>query len=243
VLLSDASEAVERLKKYSDRLAEVRQRRTAMAAALAAAEAEAAAEATGAAGDQDDLVSEAPSMISGFSIYTEHTMAAGPGASGAGSSAVSSHTPSTVGGKKAMKNAKRAAKKGSRKIKAGSAGEEVALEEHLLSLAPAGHVLEEAGQLAELLVMLQHIADATKLQQRVGQWQAAAAEAAAMVAQGRTNQQQQQQQQGRGGAQQGPPSGATAGAAGGTAAAGSSAAAMAAAASVHWKWDVLREHK
>jgi hypothetical protein len=87
-------------------------------------------------------------------------------------------------------------------------------------------VLEEAGQLAELLVMLQHIGDATKLQQRVGQWQAAAAEAAALVVQG-----QQQQQQPGGGAQTQAKAGAAA------------AAAAAPAAEVHWKWDVLREHK
>jgi elongator complex protein 1 len=233
LLMSDASEAIDRLEKYSARLVEVRQRRVAMAAALAAAEAEAAAAATGAL-DQDDLASEAPSMISGFSIYTDRTNA---GATGIGSSsASSSRAASTIGGRKPMRVAKKGAK--GRKIKAGSPGEEMGLEAHLLTLSPAKHVLEEAGQLSELLVMLQHIADATKLQQRVGQWQAAAAEAVALVAQG---QQQEQQQQGAGGG-----AAAAGGTVGGTAAAGTTVAATAAtaaAAEVRWKWDVLREHK
>jgi elongator complex protein 1 len=237
VLLSDANEAIERITKYSARLVEVRQRRVTMAAALSAAEAEAAA-AAGASGalDQDDLVSEAPSMISGFSIYTDRTSAGATGIGG--SSAASSHAASTVGGRKPMRGSKKAAKKGlkGKKIKAGTPGEEAGLEAHLLTLTPAKHVLEEAGQLSELLVMLQHTLDATKLQQRVGQWQAAAAEAVALVAQGQGQQQQQQQ--------------AAASSAAGdhaqqlmAAAAASAAAATAAAADVRWKWDVLREHK
>jgi elongator complex protein 1 len=232
LLLSDANEAIERITKYSARLVEVRQRRVTMAAALSAAEAEAAA-AAGASGalDQDDLVSEAPSMISGFSIYTDRTSAGATGIGG--SSAASSHAASTIGGRKPMRGSKKAAKKGlkGKKIKAGTPGEEAGLEAHLLTLTPAKHVLEEAGQLSELLVMLQHTLDATKLQQRVGQWQAAAAEAVALVAQG------QQQQP------------AASNAAGDhsqqlmAAAAASAAAATAAAADVRWKWDVLREHK
>lgn len=231
MLLSDATEGLERIAKYSSRLTEVRQRRAAMAAAIAAAEA-AAAGAAPADNDlfADDLASEAPSMISGFSIYTDRTSAGASGAFGS-SAASSSRAPSTLGGRKAMrKERKKAGKKGG-KIRAGAPGEEAALEAHLLSLAPAQHVLEEAGQLTELLVMLQHSTDAAKLQQRVGQWQAAAAEAAEVVAAG-----QQQQQQGL---MQG----------GGTAAATAAAAAkqaqqaVAAAAAVHWKWDVLREHK
>lgn len=225
MLLSDANEAIERITKYSARLKEVRQRREAMAAALAEAEAEAA---TGA--PEDDLVSEAPSMISGFSIYTDRTNA---GATGIGSSAASSLAASTVGGRKPMRQAKKS--KVGKKIRAGAPGEEIGLETHLLTLSPAKHVLEEAGQLSEMLVMLQHVADATKLQQRVGQWQAAAAEATALVAQGQQQQQQQQQppqQQGGGTAAQQV-----------AAALSKATAAATAAAEVHWKWDVLREHK
>lgn len=222
VLLSDANEAIERLNKYTCRLVEVRARRSAMAAALAAADADggAAVGGGGAALDQDDLISEGPSMISGFSIYTDRTATAGFGGSSAASSSAAA---STVGGRRPMRAAKKG-KKG-RRIKQGGPEEEAGLEAHLLTLAPARHVLEEAGQLSELLVMLQHIGDATKLQQRVAQWQAAAAEAAALVAQG-----QQQQQPQSGGVQA-------------QAKAGAAAAAAATAVEVHWKWDVLREHK
>lgn len=229
MLLSDANEAIERIAKYSARLADVRKRRLAMAAAVAAAEADAG---TGAPAE-DDLVSELPSMISGFSIYTDRTTAGATGI-GSSSSSASSRAVSTVGGRKALRNEKKASKKGNKKIRAGAPGEESALESHLLSLAPAKHVLEEAGQLAELLVMLQHTGDATKLQQRVGQWQAAAAEAAALVAAG---QQQQQMGGGAGGQQQQQQQPSPA------AATPAAAAAAAAAPEVRWKWDVLREHK
>jgi hypothetical protein len=133
--------------------------------------------------------------------------------------------------------------KGAKKIKAGSPEEEAGLEALLVTLGPAQHVLEEAGQLAELLVMLQHVGDATKLQQRVGQWQAAAAEAAALVTQG---QQQQQQQQGVGSAPVQPAQageGGAGGASAGGGGVGGAVAAAGAAAAVRWKWDVLREHK
>eukprot|EP00879_Flechtneria_rotunda_P019782 GHRR01020791.1.p1 GENE.GHRR01020791.1~~GHRR01020791.1.p1 ORF type:complete len:218 (+),score=118.33 GHRR01020791.1:125-778(+) len=163
-----------------------------MAAALATAEAEAA---TGAAAGlpDDDLVSEAPSIISGFSVYTDHTATgAGIGGSSIAGSSAFSRPPSTVGGRKPLRHERKVSKKGNTsKIRAGSPGEEAALAAHLASLGPAQHVLEEAGQLAELLVMLQHVDDAAKLQQRVGQWQAVAAAAMEEVAKG-----QQQQEQG-----------------------------------------------
>lgn len=203
-----------------------------MAAALAAAEAEAAAASANLAGDydQDDLVSEAPSMVSGFSMYTDRT------ATGVGlSSAASSRAASTIGGRKAMKNSKKAAKKG-KKIKAGSPQEEASLEELLLSLGPPQHVLEEAGQLTELLVLLQHTADAARLQQRVGQWQTAAAEARDVVLKGRAEQQQQKA------AEAVPGSSATAATAG-ISGVNSTSGAVTTTEVVRWKWDVLREHK
>jgi elongator complex protein 1 len=228
-LLEEATESTERIVKYSARLKEVRSRRLAMDAALVAAEAEAAGQA---AADNDDLASDAGvSLISGLSVYTERT---GAGLTGFGSSiASSSRAPSTIGGRKPLRHEKKnAAKQKKGKIRAGSPGEEAALGEHLVTLAPPKHALEEAGQLAELLVMLQHVDDATKLQQRVGQWKAAAAAAMDEVAQ--SQQQQQQQQQGAVGAvgvqqqQQRP-----------AAAEGSKAAVE----EVRWKWDVLRDHK
>jgi elongator complex protein 1 len=199
-----------------------------MEAALAAAEAEAAGQAVA---DNDDLASDAGvSLISGLSVYTERT---GAGMTGFGSSiAGSSRAPSTIGGRKPLRHEKKnAAKQKKGKIRAGSPGEEAALGEHLATLSPPKHALEEAGQLAEVLVMLQHVGDATKLQQRVGQWQAAAAAAMEEVAQG---QQLQQGAAGAAGVQQ-----QRAAAAGVAAAAGSKAAAE----EVRWKWDVLRGHK
>jgi hypothetical protein len=114
-------------------------------------------------------------------------------------------------------------------------GEEAALEQLLLGLGPPQHTLEEAGQLCELLVMLGHSADAAKLQQRVGAWQAAAAEAAQAVAAGRAGAAAQQAQQAGGGVSAAQPPAA--------AAAAAAAAGAATAAVVHWKWDVLRQHK
>jgi elongator complex protein 1 len=240
-LLSDANEAIERLSKYSTRLFEVRQRRTAMAAALAAAEAEAAAAAAAAGGggglyDQDDLVS--PSIVSGFSMYTDRTSAAATGI-GSSSSAASTQAASTLGGRAPMrKKGGKKGGKGAKKIKAGSPEEEAGLEALLVTLGPAQHVLEEAGQLAELLVMLQHVGDAAKLQQRVGQWQAAAADAAALVTQG-----QQQQQQGVGSAASGQAQAGEGGAVGAAAVGAGGWGGAVAAAAVRWKWDVLRDHK
>ncbi|KAF6250794.1 IKI3 family-domain-containing protein [Scenedesmus sp. NREL 46B-D3] len=228
-LMEEATESTERITKYSARLKEVRGRRLAMEAALAAAEAEAA----GQAGPDDDLASEAGvSLISGLSVYTERT---GAGMTGFGSSiASSSRAASTVGGRKPLRHEKKsAAKQKKGKIRAGSPGEEAALGEHLVTLAPPKHALEEAGQLAELLVMLQHVGDATKLQQRVAQWQAAAAAAVEEVA----TSQQQQGASGAAGVQQlvrQRPA-----AAGGAAVVGSKAAVE----EVRWKWDVLRDHK
>lgn len=232
VLLEEATESTERIAKYTARLKEVRNRRIAMEAALAAAEAEAAG-AAGAA-DNDDLASDAGvSLISGLSVYTERT---GAGMTGFGSSiASSSRAASTIGGRKPLRHEKKnAGKQKKGKIRAGSPGEEAALGEHLGTLAPPKHALEEAGQLAELLVMLQHVDDAAKLQQRVGQWQAAAAAAMEEVAKG---QQQQGAAAGAAGGQQQRP------AAAGAAAAAGNAAAAAAAQEVRWKWDVLRDHK
>lgn len=56
------------------------------------------------------------------------------------------------------------------KIRQGSANEENALIEHLLGLAPAGYLLEEAGQLCEVLVLLGHFKDALVLQRQLSAW-------------------------------------------------------------------------
>ena len=55
------------------------------------------------------------------------------------------------------------ASKGAR-IRQGSPQEEAALAVHITALAPSAQVLAEAGQLAELLVLLDHADDARLLQ-------------------------------------------------------------------------------
>ena len=54
------------------------------------------------------------------------------------------------------------------RIRQGGAGEEAALAAHLAALAPPPRALAEAAQLAELLVLLGHEADARLLQARAG---------------------------------------------------------------------------
>ncbi|GBF99867.1 hypothetical protein Rsub_12507 [Raphidocelis subcapitata] len=236
-LLAEAREARDKVDRYSSRLKEVRARRLAMRAALDAADADADAALDGlrAGLDDDDRASEAPSVISGFSIYTDATAAGGPGAStlgGGSSAAASAAAPSTLGGRRAARKQKK--QRGSRKVKAGSPEEEAALREHLAGLGPPRHALEEAGQLTELLCVLGHAEDAQKLQSAVAAWQSGHAEAVREMAEAEAaeaaeeegaaaaaaGQQQQWQRQRR---QQQQPSPA------------------AAAAEVAWKWDVLRD--
>jgi hypothetical protein len=203
-----------------------------MRAALDATDADADAALDGARGglDDDDRASEAPSVISGFSIYTDAT-AVGASTLGGGSSAHSAAPPSTLGGRRAARKQKKP--RGARKIKAGSPEEEEGLREHLAGLGPPRHALEEAGQLTELLCVLGHVDDAQKLQSAVAAWQSGHAEAVREMAkadaaegaggaaagapapaggQGQRQQQQRKQQQ-----------------------------QPAAAAEVAWKWDVLRD--
>jgi hypothetical protein len=99
-------------------------------------------------------------------------------------------------------------------------------------------LLEEAGQLAELLMLLGHLADARLLQQQLSAWAARHQEALARLAaqraadealrqvQGGEQQQQQRQQQQQQRRQQ------QQGAAG--------AAAAPAPGMPNWKWDILR---
>jgi hypothetical protein len=161
-----------------------------MRAALDAADADAAARAEGGALDGGDAASEAPSVISGFSIYTDATTAAPgggggtPSSAGGSSAAAPSAPPSTLGGRRAWskKRSGRRAARALQKVKAGSPQEEAALRLHLAGLGPQGHSLEEAGQLGELLCMLGHLDDAQKLQRALAAWQAAHAEASGEAA-------------------------------------------------------------
>jgi hypothetical protein len=174
-----------------------------MATALAASEGRDADAAA------DDLISEAPSVVSGFSMYTDRT---GATTMSNLSSVSSVNSASTIGGRPALRSKK--AKKATR-IKQGSASEEVSLIKHVFSLAPAAHVLCEAGQLTELLCMLSNFADASTLQQQLAAWQAAALAAKSDIDQHPPS------------AAPGQPSLVEAAGDGSTSA-------------VEWKWDVLR---
>jgi elongator complex protein 1 len=194
-LLEEAREAEGRVRKYAARLAEVRGRREAVGAALARLAAEGGFVGGGEDNDNDNdgAVSEAPSVLSGFSAYTDASTAAfGGGFSSSSSSDASSFAPSTLGGRpagasKAAKKAARDARKASRRgaqgrIKQGGFLEEVSLASLVLSLAPPPHTLAAAGALAEALVLLGHAQDAARVQSAVSAWQRAAAEARAAVA-------------------------------------------------------------
>jgi hypothetical protein len=133
-----------------------------------------------------------------------------------------------AGGKRAGKKQARV-KNRSSKIRQGGPQEEAQLGEHLAQLGPSPALLEEAGQLAELLVLLGHLADARLLQRQLSGWAALhqevlarlAAQRAAAEAQG-VGQQQRRQQQGA------------------EAAAAAAATAAPVAAGPSWKWDILR---
>ncbi|PNH07535.1 Elongator complex protein 1 [Tetrabaena socialis] len=167
-LLSEARDAEERIRKYGQRLADVRGKRLAMAEAIAAADEDGAAH-----GVPDDLQSDVVSLVSGLSVYTDATAG---GATGASGSSASSRAPSTVGGRRAHRQDKKLKKAGA-KIRQGSPLEEASLVAHVHGLAPRAAQLEEAGQLAELLVLLGHADDARLLQRTVAAWQAAYEEA------------------------------------------------------------------
>eukprot|EP00887_Chlorella_sp_A99_P002271 scaffold10.g2271.t1 len=154
--LEEARENLERVRKYWARLRELRQRRAAIAAAVAAEDAGA-----GARDADDDLTSEATSQLSALSIYTDATHTALPG-----SSALGSTLASTVGGKRRKSGRPRKSKSNVR-VRQGSPQEEKMLGEHLLGLAPTGAAFAQAGQLAELLVLLGHEADAALLQRQL----------------------------------------------------------------------------
>jgi len=213
-LLEEARESEARVRKYAARLAEVRARREQMGAALArlaggGGEDGGVDEDGGDGGDGDrdgdfDAASEAPSVLSGFSAYTDASTA-GFGAGGGGSSSSGSASssfggggggggaPSTLGGrpgggknsaaKKAARDARKASRRGAQgRIRQGGFLEEVSLCSLVLSLAPKPHALLAAGALAEALVLLGHERDAARVQRAVASWQRAAAGARAEVA-------------------------------------------------------------
>ena len=158
-ILENVQEDAGRVEKYWTRLKELRQRRAAMSAAVVTAGYEGDNAGFGGGRERDDdMESDAASMISGMSMYTDATMTAIGGGSRQSSASVT-----TVGGKRS-KAKKQSKKNKSNKIRQGSPEEESQLGKHLLSLAPLPSVCAETGQLTETLVILGHEDDAAKLQ-------------------------------------------------------------------------------
>ncbi|KAH7624735.1 putative Elongator complex protein 1 [Nannochloris sp. 'desiccata'] len=164
-ILQNLTEDCGRIEKYSARLKELREKRAALAAAV---QISSLAFDQGAAGHisnrDDDVQTEADSMISGFSIYTDATFTIKPGGSSrvGGNSSSSSASVTTVGGRRSSKK-KNKGKSKSSKVRQGSPEEEAQLGRHVLSLAPLPNLCTEVGQLVEVLVMLGHEEDAATL--------------------------------------------------------------------------------
>lgn len=165
-LLSDARESMERITKYWARLREVREKRKSMEAVMAADAEE------GIHGDRDiDAMTDVNSLMTSLSMYTENTH------TGQTTASSSNRSASTQGGRRAQPYHKKGKAKGG-KIRQGSPQEEASLGEHIGKLAPSRGQLEEAGQLCELLILLEHFEDARTLQQEMGRWLALHQEAA-----------------------------------------------------------------
>jgi len=158
-ILQNLTEDCGRIEKYSARLKELREKRVALAAAVQVSSFD-----EGAAGytmREEDMQTEADSMVSGLSIYTDATFTIKPGGSSrVGGSSTASVT--TVGGRRSSKK-KNKGKSKSSKVRQGSPEEEAQLGRHVLSLAPLPNLCTEVGQLVEVLVMLGHEDDAATL--------------------------------------------------------------------------------
>lgn len=157
-LLENVTEDLERVEKYWTRLKELRQRRAAMSAAVVSSDFQGDGGGFGGRDRDEDMETEAASMVSGFSMYTDATMTAA-----GGGSRMSTASVTTVGGKRAKRQSNKSKRKSGR-IRQGSPEEESQLGKHILSLAPLPSVCAETGRLAETLVMLGHEDDAAKLQ-------------------------------------------------------------------------------
>ncbi|DBA88250.1 hypothetical protein WJX77_011440 [Trebouxia sp. C0004] len=208
--VSDVREERERVSKYLTRLKEVRHKRSAMQAALAADDEEAQPSGR----DFDDTASEASSAVSGMSAYQGSTTTGTSSVTGS-----SGRPASTVGGKKPHKRKQKKDKSG--RIRQGSPEEERALGQHIAALAPSPKQLTEAGQLAELLTLLGHEADARVLQQQLSSLLAEQQAAQQFITDNPppevSTQQKQHQQHTQ-----------------------NATAKQAAASVVDWKWDILR---
>ena len=156
-----------RAEKYSSRLRDLRKHRARAEQALTLEFANWSALGgcpnAGNDGDfeMDDAMSEAPSLASGMSAYTDRT--------GLTSAVSGTSAASTVGGRKAKRKKKDKKAKLGRGLRAGSPTEERDLALHVVALAPMSKTLEEIGELLEILVLFGHEDDARALQRVVGE--------------------------------------------------------------------------
>jgi elongator complex protein 1 len=170
--LSDAREVPGRAEKYLARLRDLKRRRVAMAAATTAGDDEWDARRPGGGGggdDDDDGASEAPSLASGMSAYTDRTAGAATETTGRSGSSLA---PSTRGGRRGHRKGKTPKRKNSKGLRAGGPTEERDLATHLsnggvATVFIAPRALEEIGELSELLILLGHAEDAGTLQRAV----------------------------------------------------------------------------
>ncbi len=160
-ILSSLTEDRGRVEKYSARLKELKSKRQALAAAVQLSSSE-YHDGDGYNNRDEDMQTEADSMISGLSIYTDATFTIRPGGSNRVGGGSSSASVTTVGGRRSSKK-KNKGKSKSSKVRQGSPEEEAQLGRHVLSLAPLPNLCTEVGQLVEVLVVLGHEEDASTL--------------------------------------------------------------------------------
>jgi elongator complex protein 1 len=160
-ILSNLTEDRGRIEKYSARLKELRQKRETLAAAvhLSASDFDG-----GPFREDEDMQTEADSMVSGLSIYTDGTFTIKPGGGSRVGGGSSTASVTTVGGRRSSKKNRKGKSKSS-KVRQGSPEEEAQLGRHVLSLAPLTNLCTEVGQLVEVLVTLEHEEDAATLHQ------------------------------------------------------------------------------
>ena len=155
-----------RAEKYAARLRELRAHRARVAAAVSLGGADWSElggrprAGFGVPVGDDDAASEAPSLASDMSAYTDRTSAT--------TAASATSAASTVGGRKAKKRKDKKKNNKRSGLRAGSPTEERDLALHVAGLEPSRKTLEEIGELLELMTLLGHEDDARSLQRVVG---------------------------------------------------------------------------
>jgi len=160
-------ESKARAEKYAARLRELRAHRARIAAATSLGGADWSElggrprAGFGAPVGDEDAMSEAPSLASDMSAYTDRTSAT--------TTASATSAASTVGGRKAKKRKDKKKNNKRSGLRAGSPTEERDLALHVAGLEPSRRTLEEIGELLELMTLLGHEDDARSLQRVVGE--------------------------------------------------------------------------